>query len=427
MERNITDPMHLCVFEDDQAAHFLPVVHTRAVYDLRLGIRTLLQTIRESFGDPGTILHARGYVAPVTAEENELLVNRIPEGLDVLFVNGRWVVEEGDVLDRIRDATKDRSARVFLLGDEVLAAWVPGASSRFVEADAITASTFDGMPTEKVDGARMVSRIWDLFSGLDDALRRDYAVRMKGHYVYERPGVRICDGAILSEGEQIYIGPGSVVRPGAILNAEYGPIYIGGDVEIEEHAVVKGPAYIGPKSVIRTNADIRNCAFGFWSKVGGQVDGAIIQSLSNKAHDGYLGESYIGRWCNIGADTNTSNLRNDYAEVVMYDAVAGDFVPTGQQFLGMVMADHSKCAINTAFNTGSVIGVSCNLYGAGLMPRHVPSFSWGGPEDFKEFRLDKALKVAEAVLLRRDHRLTDAERQNLAAVFEMTRGEQVVK
>lgn len=419
--------MHLCVFEDDQVDHFLPVVHTRAVYDLRLGIRTLLQTIRESFGDPGTILHARKYVAAVTAEENDLLVNRIPEGLGVLFVNGRWVVEDGDVLERIRTATEEPEARVFFAGEDLLAAWVPDASSGFVDGEAVTAERFDGLPSEQMEGVRMVNRIWDLFSGLEEALLRDFEVRTKGLYIYERPGVRICDGAVLSAGEQIYMGPGTVVRPGAILNAEYGPIYIGEDVEIEEHTVIKGPAYVGPKSVIRTGADIENCAFGFWSKVGGQVDGAIIQSLSNKAHDGYLGESYIGRWCNIGADTNTSNLRNDYSEVRMFDAVAGDFVPTGQQFLGMVMADHSKCAINTAFNTGSVIGVSCNLYGAGLMPRYVPSFSWGGPDEFQEFRLDKACKVADAVMVRRDRRLTDAERENLTAVFEMTRGEQVLK
>ena len=418
--------MHLCVFEDDQVGHFLPLVHTRGVYDLRIGIRTLLKVIREAFEDPGTMLHARRYVAAVTAEENDLLVNRIPDGLDVLFVNGRWLVEEGDVLTRIRAATAEGEARVFLHGDDVLAAWVPDASSRFVQEDAVTAATFDGMPVEQVEGVRMVTRIWECFSELDGALRRDFGVRTKGLYIYERPGVEIKDGAHLNAGEQIYIGPGSVIRPGAVLNAEYGPIYIGDDVTIEEGAVIKGPAYVGTKSVIKTGADIESCAFGYWSKVGGQVDGAIIHSLSNKAHDGYLGESYIGRWCNLGADTNTSNLRNDYGEVKMYDAAVGEFVPTGRQFLGLVMADHAKTAINTMINTGTVIGVSCNLFGAGFMPRHVPSFSWGGPQEFVDFRLEKACSVAEAVMHRRNRTLSEAERENLAAVFEMTRGEDVV-
>lgn len=418
--------MHLCVFEDDQVDHFLPLVHTRGVYDLRLGIRTLLEGLQEAFGEPGTMLHARRSVAAVTAQENDLLVNRIPEGLDVLFVNGRWIAEEGDALDRVRRATEEREARVFTSGDEVVAAWVPDASSRYVERDVVTPETFDGMAAEELDGVRLVSRIWDFFTELEDSLRRDFTIRTKGQYIYERPGVTISDGAHLGAGEKIYIGSGSVVRPGAVLNAEHGPIYIGEEVEIEENAVVKGPAYVGSKSVIMTNADIESCAFGYWSKVGGQVDGAIIHSLSNKAHDGYLGEAYIGRWCNLGADTNTSNLRNDYGEVKMYDAVARDFVPTGRQFLGLVMGDHAKTAINTMFNTGTVVGVSCNLYGAGFMPRHVPSFSWGGPEEFVEFRLEKAFKIAEAVMHRRDQQLSDAERENLTAVYEATRGEEVV-
>jgi len=417
--------MHLCVFEDDQSGHFLPLVHTRAVYDLRLGIRTLLRALRDSFGDPPTILHARRQVAQVTGLENDLLVNRIPDGLDVLFVNGRWIAEDGPALEQIRAAVDGGGARLFMQGDVVIAAWVPNASSRLVASDALVRSTFDDAPEEEIEGVRLVERMWSFQTELHDALEREYRYYTKGMYIYERPGVDVRDGALLSNDEQIYIGSGSVIKPGAVLNADGGPIYIGEDVEIQELAVVKGPAHIGSKSVIMTGADIHTCSFGFWSKMGGQVEDSIVHSLSNKAHSGYLGNAYIGRWCNLGADTNVSNLKNDYGEVKMYDAVGGDLEPTGQQFLGLVMGDHSKSGINTMFTTGSVVGVSCNVFGADFQPRFIPSFSWGGHDDFCDYRVDKALRVAEAVMHRRERRLSDAERENLQAVYEATRGETV--
>ena len=420
--------MHLCVFEDDGAGHFLPLVHTRAVYDLRIGVRTILRGLRDAFGDPPTILHARPQVASVSARENDLLVNRIPQGLDILFVNGRWLPDEGDLLDRIRAAGRHgEPPRVFVQEGAVVAAWVPNASSRFVDADVVTPATFDGLPEERLEGARLISRLWSLQNELIGALERDYDFYLKGINVFERPGVDIREGAVLAGSERIHIGKGTVVRPGSVLNAEEGPIFIGEDVTIHDLAVVKGPAYIGSKSVIMTGADIEACSFGYWCKVGGQVEETIIHSLSNKAHSGFLGNAYIGRWCNLGADTNVSNLKNDYGEVKMYDAVAGDFEGSGRQFLGLVMGDHTKSGINTMFNTGAVAGVCSNLFGTGFQPRLIPSFSWGGPHTFDEYRLDKALKVAEIVMGRRERQLSEAERENLAVVFEATRGETPVK
>jgi UDP-N-acetylglucosamine diphosphorylase/glucosamine-1-phosphate N-acetyltransferase len=300
---------------------------------------------------------------------------------------------------------------------------MPGAATRLVESDAVGRASFGDAPEEELNEVRLVHRLWSFQTELYDAIRRDFEIYTKGLYIYERPGVDIRDGAILSNGEQIYIGAGSVVRAGAVLNAHNGPIYIGEDAEIEELAVVKGPAFIGSQSVIMTGADIKGSSFGFWSKVGGQVVDSIIHSLSNKAHAGYLGNAYVGRWCNFGADTNASNVKNDYGEVRMYDSVAGDLEGSGRQFLGLVMGDHSKSGINTMFTTGTVVGVSCNVYGGDFQPRFIPSFSWGGPDEFTEYRMEKAVRVAEAVMLRRHRELSDAERENLAAVYEATREE----
>lgn len=410
--------MHLCLFEDGAADHLHPLTLTRAVYDLRLGRRTLLTTTRDAFGRPPTLLHARPLVARVTAQENDLLVNRIPEGLDVLFVNGRYVAEEGDVLDRLRHAIRDgENGRVFVQDDTVIAAWVPSASSRFVQDASLTRSTFDGLPEETVEGATLIGRLWHLIDALRPALTRDFKAAVS-HEVYERPGATLHESAVLVEGEQIIVAPDATVQAGVVLDASRGPIHIDEGATIMAQAVVRGPAYIGPKTQVKVGANVEGSAIGFWSKIGGEVHDSVLHSLSNKAHAGFLGHSYLGRWCNMGADTNVSNLKNDYGEVTLYDAATGAFEPSGRQFLGLVMGDHSKCGINTMFNTGTVVGVSCSLFGAGYMPRHVPAFSWGGPAGLTTYRLDKALQVADTVMRRRNRHLTDADRENLETVFE---------
>ncbi|MEX2399302.1 MAG: putative sugar nucleotidyl transferase [Rhodothermales bacterium] len=421
--------MHLCVFEDDRAAHFLPLVYTRAVYDLRLGIRSQVDVLRDAFGDTDVVLHCRGLVARVTSEEHGAPVNELPDGADVLLVNGRWVVEGDKVPDRLRAAAAEREGRLFMHRDALLAAWIPGAPPSLLNAEALTPEHLDeqvpGLPVEEIPEATLLERLWDLHAYVEPALLRDYAVRTGGLYVYERPDVTVCDGALLAAGERIYIGPGSVVRPGAVLNAEYGPIYIGRSVDIRERAVIKGPAYVGSSSVVMTGADIQGSSLGYATKIGGQVNGTVVDALSNKAHSGYLGDAYVGRWCNLGAGTNASNLRNDYAETRMYDAATGGFERTGHTFLGLVMGDHSNAGISTMFNTATVVGVSCNVFGAGFMPRRIPSFSWGEPGAFTEYRLEKALDVADVVMKRRNRYLTDARRENLRRVFEQTRGEVV--
>jgi UDP-N-acetylglucosamine diphosphorylase/glucosamine-1-phosphate N-acetyltransferase len=203
-----------------------------------------------------------------------------------------------------------------------------------------------------------------------------------------------------------------------VLDASGGPIHLDDGATVMAQAVLRGPAYVGPKAQIKVGANVTGSAIGFWCKLGGEVHDSVLHSLTNKAHAGFLGHSYLGRWCNLGADTNTSNLKNDYGEVTLYDTETGAFEPTGRQFVGVVMGDHSKCGINTMFDTGTIVGVSCNLFGAGFPARHVPSFSWGGPESFTTYRLDKALQVADTVMRRRDRHLTDADRENLEAIFE---------
>jgi UDP-N-acetylglucosamine diphosphorylase / glucose-1-phosphate thymidylyltransferase / UDP-N-acetylgalactosamine diphosphorylase / glucosamine-1-phosphate N-acetyltransferase / galactosamine-1-phosphate N-acetyltransferase len=221
--------------------------------------------------------------------------------------------------------------------------------------------------------------------------------------------------------DDIYISE-NVDLKAASLNAENGPIFIGEGARIMEGAMIQGPACIGERAVVGMGAKIRpNTTIGYGAKVAGEVSNSIIGMFSNKGHEGFMGNSIIGDWCNWGAGTNNSNLKNDYSEVALWNYASNSFEGTGLKFVGLVMGDHSKCGINTMFNTGSVVGVNCNIYGGGYQPRHIPSFSWGGGEDFKPYRLDKAIQVAEEVMTRRGqfHSFENGEDMVLKSIHEM--------
>ncbi len=422
--------MHLCLFEDAETVHFRPLVNTRAVYDLRLGIRTLLETTRDAFDAPPTVLHARAPIAAVTAQAYDLPVNAIAAGDAVLFVNGRFVADDGPVLERLRRAAApDEPARAFVQEEHLVAAWVPNVNPTLAErvttGAMLTPADFEDLPEESVEGATLVHRLWHLLDALRPALTRDFAARM-GPYriledIYSRPGTSVHPSAVGINPEQIFIGRGATVQPGAILNAEHGPIFIDRNAQVLEQTVLRGPLYIGPKTKVKVGANLEACAIGRWCKVGGEVHDTVMHSLSNKSHAGFLGHSYLGRWCNLGADTNVSNLKNDYGVIALYNPTTETFEPTGRQFVGCFMGDHSKTAINTMLNTGTLVGTFCNLYGADFPPRVLPSFTWGAPGAYTTYRLEKALRVAEAVMARRDTPFTDADRALLTHVFEMTR------
>ena len=424
--------MHLCLFEDDAVPGLRPLVETRAAYDLRLGIRTIAETTVEGLDPEGVICHTRPLVAGKTAQAHpDAVLNTLPEGADVLFVNGRLVLEQ-DLADLLTEwVNQDAEARILLHGDTLLAAWVPDAAhhlpAQTLGEPALTADAFSDRPATSTDNATLVRRPWSFLDTLPSALHRDIAARTTvppSGPLPHRNHARVHDSVVAVEPGRIHLGTGTTVKPGAILNAEDGPIYIDDEATIAERAVVKGPCYIGPQSQIKVGADIGGSAFGYYCKVGGEVHDTIIHSLSNKSHPGFLGHAYLGRWCNLGADTNNSNLKNDYGEVTAYSPASETFEGTGRQFAGLFMGDHSKCGINTMFNTGTVVGTCCNLFGGDFPPRYVPPFSWGGPSaGFSPYRLDKATDVAERVMARRDTPFTEADATLFDTLFERTREE----
>ena len=261
----------------------------------------------------------------------------------------------------------------------------------------------------------MIIQTADIFALNEKELKADVKIiknrfkpisKMKGNTVF---------------GDQLFVDEGAVAK-GVIFNTETGPIYLGPNSEVMEGSVIRGPFALGEGAVVKMSAKIYgSTTVGPFSKVGGEISNVVFQSYSNKGHDGFLGNSVVGEWCNFGADSNTSNLKNNYSEVKVWNYATDSFEGSGRQFHGVIMGDHSKTGINTMLNTGTVVGVFANIFGSGFPFKFIPSFTWGGGfEDSQEYKLEKAIEVAEKVMERRKVVLTDLERDILSHIFNST-------
>ncbi|HEX8298616.1 MAG TPA: putative sugar nucleotidyl transferase [Rubricoccaceae bacterium] len=407
--------MTLCLFEDALVAHLAPLALTRAACDLRVGARTLGEAAVALLAPEVPVaLLVRPEVAGVAREEHpDWTVNAAPAG-PTLFVSARWLARPGGLAAALVRIARDASepARAFVSPDgTLLALWHPDPPAGLVGPDGGLAVP-DGVPTEQA-GAMTIDRLWDVVADLPARIEYDvYALGRLGTH----EGATVADGAHVVAPHEVFLGAGVTVRAGAVIDASDGPVHLAAGVTVESNAVLRGPLFLGPKCVVKAAARVDGSAAGEQCRLGGEIHESTLHSFASKGHDGYLGNSALGRWVNLGAATDTSNLKNDYGEVAQWDAVARDFVPSGRQFLGLVMGDHSKCAIHTAFSTGTVVGVFANVFGSGVPPRHVPSFAWGGGEGLVPYRIDKALRVAEAVEARRGRAVSDAERALLTHV-----------
>jgi UDP-N-acetylglucosamine diphosphorylase/glucosamine-1-phosphate N-acetyltransferase len=260
-----------------------------------------------------------------------------------------------------------------------------------------------------------VSNLSDIFSLNGEAIKEDFKLLTEG-----RESQPISDTNLQIASENIFVEEGASIE-GASLNASKGPIYIGKNTEIQEGAMIRGPLALCDHSKIKMGAKIYGgTTIGPHSKAGGEINNSVLIGYSNKSHEGYLGNSILGEWCNIGADTNNSNLKNNYTEVKIWSYSVERFLGIGLQRFGLVMGDHSKCGINTMFNTGTLVGVSANIYGAGYPRTFIPSYAWGGHQGFTTYKLEKALETAEIVMERRDITLDQKDRKILENVFDQT-------
>ncbi len=398
------------VFEDTRVDQLYPLTLTRPAFDLRCGILSLREKVAHAFPESTLGVLCRDYLNEMVCQDRGLAASTGADADACLFVNSRLL----NVFD-LPDVSKTTQT-IFYCGDAIVAANLKGPSVHAFSESLRKKGRVDlpGVKHSDVADARLISYPWDLVNNNAVEIKRDFErFAVGGHNLGE-----ISDRATLLNLAQIYIGKGSTVAPGAVLDATDGPIHIAENVKIMAQAVIAGPASIGDNSVVRVGAKIyEGSSIGAVCKVGGEVEASIIHSFSNKQHDGFLGHSYIGQWVNLGADTNNSDLKNNYGSVKVW--VNGDLVDSGSSFVGLFMGDHSKAGINTMFNTGTSVGVMCNVFGGGFPPKLIPSFSWGGSGGFEEHKLEKALETAEIVMGRRGCQLTPAQRKVLRHVFEM--------
>ncbi len=389
---------NLILFDDPAiCTALLPFTFTRPVAKCRVGILTIAEKWEKRLEIKASYL------------TQDYLRTAFPQvtGADNLYVNGAILPT-----DALTDAV-----RQLAIGQSLVSSGGQLLAMRTTE----TVSEVPVVAGETVVFADTVDVLKALPSFLDHngrQIRVDFALLTAGRQSQPvTDPFTHCYGA-----ENIFIEEGATIRA-SILNAENGPIYIGRDARINEGSVVIGPFALGENSIVQWTSKMRaNTSVGPNCKIGGEVGNSILFAYSAKQHDGYLGDSVIGEWCNLGADTNNSNLKNDYGNVKLHSYATGKLEDSGRMFCGLMMGDFTRAGISTMFNTGTVVGVSVNVFGGGFQPKHIPSFSWGGAADgFVEYRPDKALHVAGEAYKRRNLVLGEVEEQVLRAIFDKTR------
>ncbi len=388
--------MNYILFDGPVRNQLLPFTYTRPVADIRIGILTIREKWERYLGSTTTTI-TEDYLSEkypmVELEENVL-------------INSSFLPNE-ELAENIRNL---QSKQALFWEEEVIA---------FFTQDAQETVDFADYETLEFTGEVVrVEHPWDIFSKNGIALEADFELLTHG-----RKSQPISSTNQVASAENIFIEEGAKVEF-ATLNASSGSIYIGKNAEIMEGSLIRGPFALCEGSTVKMGAKIYGpTTIGPYSKAGGEINNSVIFAHSNKGHDGFLGNSVLGEWCNLGADTNTSNLKNDYGEVRIWRYEQQKFAPTGLQFCGLMMGDHSKCAINTMFNTGTVVGVNANIFGSGFPRNVIGSFTWGGSAGYKTYLPKKAFDVAREVMKRRNLPFSKIDEDILSHVFEITQNE----
>ncbi len=384
--------MQICLFEDHSRKQLLPLTYTRPVADLRIGISTIKQKWQH-------LLKQNVHV--ITQEY--LQKDIIPSNGSVYYINSSLIPNEL-LIEAILSLNEGESLHY---GNKLIA-YNSEQALKTIEPDKIIkGKTWN-------ESCILIQRPWDLFFYNDQVLKSDFTYLTKG-----RNSASLSNTNLLI-GDDLFIEEGASIE-GSSINTLSGPVYIGKNTEIMEGSMIRGGLSLCENSTLKMGTKIYGpTTIGPYCKVGGEVSNSVFLGYTNKGHDGFIGNSVIGHWCNLGADTNTSNLKNNYAEVRLWDYTKEGFTNTGLQFCGLIMGDHSKCGINTMFNTGTVVGICANIFGEGFPRNFIPSFSWGGKQGFMTYKFEKVMEVAEVVMKRRNITLGQEEKNILQNVFDQT-------
>ena len=385
--------MNYILFDSDVRNSLLPFTYTRPVADIRIGILTIREKWEKFLG------------FTTTSITEEYLEDKYPMvELDKNILINASFLPTKNLVKQVSNLTNNQA---IFKGEQVIAFFTSDTQER-VDFDSYEQVEFK-------EEVLQIKNTWDIFSLNDKAIQADFDLLTEG-----RTSQPIPAGVHVIHEQNIFIEQGATVSYSS-LNASKGPIYIGKDSEIMEGSLVRGPFALGENSILKMGTKVYGATtVGPFCKIGGEVNNSVLFGYASKGHEGFLGNSVLGEWCNIGADSNTSNLKNNYAEVKLWNYQEERFTNTGLQFCGLMMGDHSKCGINTMFNTGTVIGVSANIFGSGFPRNFVPSFSWGGATGFTTYQLKKVFEVAKVVMKRRGLELTEADEKILRHVFDET-------
>ncbi|MCO6148501.1 GlmU family protein [Flavobacterium sp. NRK1] len=383
--------MNYILFDGTVRNALLPFTYTRPVADIRVGILTIREKWEKYLGYTTTTL------------TEEYLMEKFPmvEMEENVMINASFLPNE--VLAEMVMALEANQA--IFQGEDVIA---------FYTQDTQEEVDFDTYEIiEFTEECLRIENPWDIFQKNDAAIREDFELLTEG-----RSSEPIPSSVNVINPENVFIEEGAKLEF-VTLNASTGPIYIGKNSEIMENSVIRGPFALCEEAQVKLAAKVYGATtVGPHSRIGGEVSNSVLFGYSNKGHDGFLGNSVLGEWCNLGADTNNSNLKNNYEEVKLWSFEKEGFVKTGLQFCGLMMGDHSKSGINTMFNTGTVVGVSANIFGSGFPRNFVPSFSWGGASGFTTYVTKKAFETAKIVMARRNVEFTPEDAAIMEHIFE---------
>ncbi|WP_430401260.1 GlmU family protein [Flavobacterium sp.] len=386
--------MNYILFDGTVRNALLPFTFTRPVADIRVGILTIREKWEQYLG----------YTTSTLTEEYLMEKYPMVELGENIMINASFF--PNDVLVEMIFGLEKNQA---ILSREEIIAFYTNDTQEEIDFDIYELIEYDGEVLR-------IENTWDIFAKNDAAIREDFEFLTEGRFSEPIP-----KSVNVIAPENVFIEEGAKLEF-VTLNASTGPIYIGKNAEIMEGSVIRGPFALCEEAQVKLATKIYGATtIGPHCRVGGEVNNSVMFGYSNKGHDGFLGNAVLGEWCNIGADSNNSNLKNNYEEVRLWSYETEGFARTGLQFCGLMMGDHSKCGINTMFNTGTVVGVSANIFGSGFPRNFVPSFSWGGASGFTTYLTKKAFEVAKVVMSRRHVEFTEQDAKILEHVFEETK------
>ncbi len=406
--------MQVIIFDDHKWKNFFPITSTRSTGDLRTGILKQRQKITAMLGEEINRVVIDESLVPLYRERHEDWEINVFETGEYTMVNSRFRMDD-DILDLIENLPANTK---LTCPDGVVAAKCKLSRGEVTMADL----DFADLQDKQIEERCLWNYLWEIILANGDNITEDYE-----RFLHD--DVTFCEvepGVTTLNPYRIWLGEDAKIMPGVVIDATEGPVVIDEGAIIHPNAVLTGPLYVGKNSQIKAVARVgEGTSLGPVCKIGGEVEGVIVQGYSNKQHEGFLGHSYLGEWVNLGADTNNSDLKNNYSTVKVYVYGRDEKVDSGETFLGAVIGDHAKTGINCSINTGTVIGVGCNLYGPGLIKDFVPDFSWGTGDSQTEYRIEKFLETAALVKGRRKLDLSECEKElykNLESrVFDKTR------